>query len=80
MSETMPPQSSWQHYAAEVVTWSTSVVQAVIPECPVLREAAACLLRTQATVLKGSLWLVEAVLAQLEPPKAPPRSEKIIIE
>jgi len=76
----MPPQSSWQHYAAEVVTWSTSVVQAVIPECPVLREAAACLLRTQATVLKGSLWLVEAVLAQLEPPKAPPRSEKIIIE
>lgn len=80
MSETMPPQSSWQHYAAEVVTWSTSVVQAVVPECPVLREAAACLLRTQATVLKGSLWLVEAVLAQLEPPKAPPRSEKITIE
>jgi len=79
MSETTPPQSSWQHYAAEVVTWSTSVVQAVVPECPVLREVATYLLRTQATVLKGSLWFVEAVLAQLESPEAP-RSEKITIE
>ena len=79
MSETIPQQSSWQHYAAEVVTWSTSVVQAVVPECPVLREVATYLLRTQAAVLKGSLWLVEAVLAQLEPPEAP-RSEKITIE
>jgi len=79
VSETIPQQSSWQHYAAEVVTWSTSVVQAVVPECPVLREVATYLLRTQAAVLKGSLWLVEAVLAQLESPEAP-RSEKITIE
>jgi hypothetical protein len=79
MSETMPSQGTWQHYAAEIVTWSASVVQAVVPECPVLREVATGLLRTQAAVLKGSLWLVEAVLAQLEPPEAP-RSEKITIE
>jgi len=79
VSEAIPPQSSWQHYAAEVVTWSTSVVQAVAPECPVLREVATYLLRTQAAVLKGSLWFVEAVLAQLESPE-PPRSEKITIE
>ena len=79
MSETMPSQGTWQHYAAEVVTWSASVVQAVVPECPVLREVDTGLLRTQAAVLKGSLWLVEAVLAQLEPPEAP-RSEKITIE
>jgi hypothetical protein len=75
----MPPQSSWQHYAAEVVTWSTSVVQAVVPECPVLRNVATSVLRAQAAVLKGSLWLVEVVLAKLEPPEAP-RSEKITIE
>jgi hypothetical protein len=79
VSETIPPQSSWQHYAAEVVTWSTSVVQAVVPECPVLRNVATCILRAQAAVLKGSLWLVEVVLAKLEPPEAP-RSEKITIE
>jgi len=79
MSEPMPPQSTLQHYAEEVISWSSSAVQAVVPDCPALRGVATYLLRTQATVLKGALLLVEAVLTKLEPPEAP-HSEKIIIE
>ena len=79
MSETVPPPSTWQQYAADVMAWSTSMVQAVLPECPVLRGVATCMLRTQAMVLRGALMVVEALLAQLQPPTVP-RSEKIIIE
>ena len=79
MSETVPPPSAWQPYADEVGAWSASMVQAVVPECPVLREVASCLLRTQVAVLRGALMVVEAVLAKLQPPEVP-RSEKILIE
>jgi hypothetical protein len=79
MSEPMPPESTLQHYAEEAIAWSASAVQAVVPDCPALRGVATYLLRTQATVLKGALFLVEAVLTKLEPPEAP-HSEKIIIE
>jgi hypothetical protein len=79
MSETVPPPSSWQQYAADVMAWYSSMVQAVLPECPVLRGVATCVLHTQALVLRGALMVVEALLVQLQPPTAP-RSEKIIIE
>jgi hypothetical protein len=55
------------------------MVHAVLPECPVLRGAATCVLRTQAIVLRGALMVVEALLAQLQPPPVA-RREKIMIE
>jgi hypothetical protein len=79
MSETVPPPSPWQQYAADAMAWSTSMVQAVLPECPVLRGVATGVLRTHAIVLRGALMVVEALLVKLQPPEVP-RSEKIIIE
>ncbi len=78
MKASQPAKSAWQQYVEDVWSWYGSYAS-VLPDCPVLRGLAGSALRVQSDILRGSLWVTEFLLQQLDPP-TPPRSEKITIE